>query len=37
MSYTIELKNDKYLDQNIADIKKLGFKLVSKKWVKKID
>ena len=35
--YYIVINNSKYMELNSADIKKLGFKLDKKKWIKKID
>ena len=34
--YLIELKNDKYLENNKKDIIKLGFEMKDKKWQKLI-
>jgi len=35
--YLIEIKNNKYIEENIKDIRKLGFQQSGSKWIKKID
>ena len=36
-SYLIEIKSNKYIEQNAGDIRKLGFQQSGSKWIKKID
>ena len=36
-NFTIEIKDNKYMDSHKQDISKLGFTLSKNKWVKKID
>ena len=36
-NFIIEIKNSKYIEKNISEIRKLGFQQSGSKWIKKID